>query len=339
MDFRDYIRKKYLNPKKRILEFGPLNRATVSKETHPNIFFTDIRSTEDVIKMYTANDYLESTGITVDLDSIVPIDYVIKGSYKQTFKNVEKFDVALLSHVIEHIPDIIEFFQDITNVLKKNGKLIIIYPDARYCFDHFRNGTSFIDAYDVYVNKENSSKRVFDFVYDVVHENNPAFFWHDMKQNRILPNNDFKTAIKAADKARNGNLPDDTHFWPFSNYQLVKFLYDMDRAGLLDFDIEEFYPTPENNQECMLVLMRKAKQGVKYKTYLEILDRVSPSIDKMRDVNEIIKLNAVIDSYKRDIENLSSELNLIKNSKKWKYVKSVAAAKNKILRKDGSKQA
>lgn len=333
MDFRDYIRKKYLKSGIRILEFGPLNRATVTRETHPNIFFTDIRSTEDVIKMYTANDYLKSTGITVDLDSIVPIDYVIKDSYKETFRNVEKFDVALLSHVIEHIPDIIEFFKDITNVLSKNGKLIIIYPDARYCFDHFRNGTTFIDAYDVYLNKENSSKRVFDFVYNVVHENNPEYFWHDTKRNDIMPNNDFKKAIKAADKARGGELPEDTHFWPFSNYQLIKFLYDMDRADLLDFDIEEFYPTPENYQECMLVLTPKKKPGVKYDIYREIFDKISPSIKEINDVNEIAKLRERINSLSEENAQIGAELGMIKGSKKWRYIERIANAKHRFTKK------
>lgn len=331
MDFREYIKKKYLKPSTRILEFGPLNRATVTKETHPNIFFTDIRSTEDVIKMYTANDYLESTGITVDLDSIVHIDYVIEGSYKETFKGVEKFDVALLSHVIEHIPDIIGFFNDITNVLKKDGKLIIIYPDARYCFDHFRNGTTFIDAYDVYKNNENSSNRVFDFVYNVVHENNPNYFWHNVERNDILPKNDFTTALKAAEKARAGELPDDTHFWPFSNYQLIKFLYDMDRAGLLDFDIEEFLPTTENTQECMLVLVPKKKPGVQYGTYKEIFDRVSPSLKEISDNNEILRLQTKVDSLEVKNVEINAELDMIKSSKRWRIASKAARVKHALF--------
>ncbi len=43
------------------------------------------------------------------------------------------------------------------------------------------------------------------------------------------------------------------------------------------------------------------------------------------------------DKFKKDVYSLSGELNAIKGSKKWKYVKSVAVVKNKILKKDGSK--
>ena len=217
MDFRKYVKKKYLKSTDRILEFGPLIRPTATKKTHPGIQFADVRSTEDIKKLYTSNEYLKSTGLTVDINSVVDIDYVVKDSYKKTFKDVEKFDVVILSHVIEHMPDIIEFFQDIKSVVKKTGRLVIIYPDARYCFDHFRNGTSFIDAYDVYTNKQSSSKRIFDFVYNVVDENNAWLFWNDKKESDIIPKNEFSKAVEAYEKSIEGELPDDTHFWPFSN--------------------------------------------------------------------------------------------------------------------------
>jgi SAM-dependent methyltransferase len=343
MDFREYLRKKVLEPNQRILEFGPLIRPTVTKDTHPKIYYADIRSTEDIRKLYTSNDYLESTGLSVDLDSIVAIDYVVKDSYKKTFEGVDKFDVVILSHVIEHMPDIIEFFQDIKNVVKETGRLVIIYPDARYCFDHFRNGTSFIDAYDVYTNKPNSSKRVFDFTYNVVNENNSWKFWNDEKESISIPRNEFSKSLKAYQDALGGILPDDTHFWPFSNYQLIKFLYDMDRAGLLDFEVEKFYPTPENQQECMLILKPKAVRAINYKKYQKLLSSVSPSAEniKLRKTNDaLVAENA---NLKKDTDHLIAEKEIINariadilSSKKWRYSSKIAAIINKIMRHGSS---
>lgn len=331
MDFREFAKKEYIKPRHRILEFGPLIRPAVTRKTHPHVYYADIRSTEDIKKLYTSNDYLESTGLTVDTNQVVNIDYVVNDSYKNTFKNVEKFDVVVLSHVIEHMPDIIGFFQDIKHVLKRSGQLIIIYPDARYCFDHFRNGTSFIDAYDVYRNKDTSSKRVFDFVYDVVHENRANYFWKDPSQNSIMPTNSFEAAEKAAEKAKRGELPDDTHFWPFSNYQLIKFLYDMDRAGLLEFDIVEFYPTPENHQECMLVLEMKKRPGIKHDIYRKIFDEISPAIASIVDARRIAELEDKLTALKQEHRLAKDELDAIKGSKKWKYAQKAGEAKNRLL--------
>lgn len=347
MDFRKYIKKKYLKPSDRILEFGPLIRPTATKDTHPGIRFADVRSTEDIKKLYTSNEYLNSTGLTVDINEVVDIDYVIKDSYKKTFKGVEKFDVVILSHVIEHMPDIIDFFQDVKNVVKDDGRLIIVYPDARFCFDHFRNGTSFIDAYDVYTNKKSSSKRVFDFVYNVVSENNAWLFWNDKKESNLMPKNQFKDAVKAYEKSLEGELPDDTHFWPFSNYQLIKFLYDMDRAGLLGFDIEKFYPTPENHQECMVVLRPKKGHLVQFEKYKKILAQTSPYVDGIelrQGKQELDVVQERVNTLEAElrklvIENdiLSRELDAITSSKKWRYSKKIADLKHKILRNDKAK--
>lgn len=344
MIFRDYIRDKKLKKNDRILEFGPLNWPIVTKQKYQNAFYADIRNSDDIKKLYTSNEYLESTGIKIDVDTIVDIDYVIKKNYKETFKNVAKFDAVILGHVIEHIPDILNFFIDVKNIIKHDGKLIIIYPDARYCFDSFRNGTSFIDAYDVFMNNENSSKRVFDFVYNVLHENDPTLFWNDNKQIKLLPKNSFSKALKAYEKAKLNELPDDTHFWPFADYQFIKFLYDMDRAGLLEFDIDEFYPTQHNTQEFMIILTPKINSDIKFDKYSTALNKTSPIIKQINSKNSYEKAMVEIAQLKEkngllntEIHNLGDlinsknmELDAIYSSKKWKYATNIGKVKNKI---------
>jgi hypothetical protein len=344
MDFRQYIVKNKLKKQDRILEFGPLTRPTVTKKTHPNIRFADIRSSEEIKKLYTSNDYLESTGISVDLNSIVDIDYVVSGSYKDSFKGVEKFDKVILSHVIEHMPDIIFFFEDVMNLLKENGQLILIYPDARYCFDHFRNGTTFVDAYDVYRHTSNSSKRVLDFVFNVVHENNPNYFWGNPRQNNILPKNDFDDALMAYNKASKNELPDDTHFWPFADYQLVKFLYDLDRAGFLGLELLEFYPTQENTQEFMLVLTPKKKKTINFSQYKKLLNKIHPSVKEIKARAQIEKLQGMIATLKAENESLNAENGEFKNelaaiytSKKWKYATKAGEIKSAIVGRNDEK--
>lgn len=337
MDFRKYINNKLFKPSDRILEFGPLNRPITSKEKYPNIYFADIRSTDDIKKLYTSNDYLKSTGLSVDLDSIVDVDYVVGGSYSKTFKDVEKFDVVVLSHVIEHMPDIILFFKDVLSVLKKDGRLVIIYPDARYCFDHFRNGTSFIDAYDVYKNKKPNCNAVFDFTYNVVNENNPSFFWNDLKIINKLPKNKLIDAVAAYKKAFNDEMPEDVHFWPFSDYQFIKFLYDMDRAGLLEFEIRDFHETQKGNQEFMVVLSPKKVSKTDSMAYEDILSRISPAVKNVKAAKEKQDLTnrvAVLDQARQERDLLKKELEDVYNSKRWKLVTKVMDMKDKLVKKN-----
>ena len=330
MDFREYARVKVIKKTDRILEFGPLNWPMVGKSDFPNTYYADIRNSDDIKKLYAGNDYLESTGVQIDTDSIVDIDYVIKGAYKKTFKDVEKFDVIVLSHVIEHIPDIVNFFQEVTDLLKKNGKLVIIYPDARYCFDHFRNGTTFVDAYNTYAEKKMNYSAVFDFVNNVVHENDPKFFWNDKTQNDILPTTDFSKVMQAYKNAKNDTLPDDIHFWPFADYQFVKFLYDLDRAGLSNFEIDEFYETQENTQEFMTILRTKSSKAIDKTTYSSLLNKLNPVSKEIEYRHQNAKLNSDVQELKLEYTRLLNELSAVYSSKRWKYTAKLAEIKHMV---------
>jgi len=68
--FRPWLNNIDLN--KRILEIGPLAWPNVKKEQTKNVFYADVRSTDDV-KEYYKNDK------SVPQDKIVDIDYVIGG--------------------------------------------------------------------------------------------------------------------------------------------------------------------------------------------------------------------------------------------------------------------
>ncbi len=253
IDFFDHLVQ---DPSSRILEFGPLNRPIAEKKKYPNSFTCDIRSTEDVKKLYSGNDYLTTTGIYVDPETIVPVDYVAHGSSTETFEGEERFDYVIASHVLEHVDDLIFTLRDIGNLLKPGGVFCVVYPDRRYCFDHFRTSASFRDAYRVFRNgtAENSAM-VLDFFYSVIPENDPDVFWENRDLIRgHLPKAPFTYALDRYEKAVQGVRMDDIHYWPFTDMDFLKFLYDCTRAGLLPFRCMDFRPCIRGDQQFMLAL-------------------------------------------------------------------------------------
>lgn len=330
MNFRNYVRDEILKKNDRVLEFGPLNWPLVQKGNDNNVFYADIRGTDDIKKLYASNDYLKATGISIDTESIVDIDFVIRDNYERTFKDVKKFDVVVLSHVIEHIPDIIYFFKDVSKILKKDGKLVILYPDARYCFDHFRNGTTFIDAFEVYNKKvASNASAVFDFTFNVVNENDPKFFWNSKDLLKKLPKNDFKKSLEAYEKAKEGKMPEDVHFWPFSDYQFIKFLYDMDRSGLSDFNINEFRETQHETQEFMVILSLKNKKTIT--NYADIMSNISPQIKLVESYDKISELENKVSNIESINVSLKTEIFGVYSSRRYKFINRLADLKSKIL--------
>jgi len=233
-----------VNTKKRILEIGPLNNP-IFRKNDSNVFYADINTKAQIEKIYT----------DVPKDEIVEIDYVIKGSYSQSLKNVEKFDYVVMSHVIEHIPDVISFFQDITKILNPKGKLCLAIPDKRYCYDHFRQSTSFAEAYDIYMRKvTNNPMRILDAIMnDTI--NSPKYFWENKISLEMLPK-DKKRYLKAKEtylKALKGKYSY-VHFSVFTPQTFLLFLYNMLNFNLLPFKCIKFYDTILNSPEFNCVL-------------------------------------------------------------------------------------
>lgn len=247
-DVRQEARNYINNKRARILEIGPLNRSLLERSEYQNYFFCDIRSTDEIKKFYKGNNYLKKTGINVDIETIINIDYVLKGSYKNTFSKIEKFDYVIVSHVLEHVPNIIDFFIDIQNVLKTGGKLVIIYPDKRFSFDYFRSDSRFVDAYKIFNNSnEGRQTQELDFKINVVPENNSTIYWdYDQKVENYL--------IDEINQEDLETLNEDIHYWPFSDYSFIKFLSDCNRFSLFNSFIERYIPTQFSGQEFLVIL-------------------------------------------------------------------------------------
>lgn len=320
MDLRvDFFEKMISDQSKRILEIGPLNRPIADKKIYPNTYYCDIRSTEDVQRLYSGNDYLEATGIMINPETIVPIDYVIQESYEKTFEKIEKFDFVIASHVLEHTENLIFSLQDISTILSTGGMFCIVYPDKRYCFDHFRTSASFRDAYRVFRNgSTENAQMVFDFYFSVISENNPCVFWEKDSVLDYLPESSYKHAVKHYEEVLSGSKMEDIHYWPFSDMDFLKFLYDCTRAGLIPLRCVSFQPCAQYDQQFMVALQKDPDVLINPDQALNNLrlcmKNVIPDYYSAKDVrlleenkrlwNLVEKQKEVIDSYQKAVNVL-----------------------------------
>jgi Methylase involved in ubiquinone/menaquinone biosynthesis len=295
MDARKNFFSSYLKKEDAILELGPLHRPIVEKNQYPNAKYCDIRSTEEVKALYTGNDYLAQTGITIPVDEIVAIDYVVHGNYSECIPN-NTFDCIVASHVIEHIPNIISALQDFAKLLKPKGQLCIGYPDMRYCFDHFRVSASFRDAYPVFVgNTDANAYMPLDFFLSAVPENSAYFFWQGKDIESKLPVDFGLKALEAYQKDLAGNVEADVHYWPFTDRTFLQFLYDCTRTGLLPYKCIAFQQTLENDQQFMVVLQKEEKTRKEPVAAMQLLRahmvQARPYYFTSQDIQHASKLN------------------------------------------------
>lgn len=126
-DFRHYIRTAVSS--RRCLEIGPSFGPTLPKAYGIDVVVVDHLSTDDLRAKYAA--------MGVDTSGIETVDYVWQGG-KLSELVPGRFDAVMASHVIEHMTDLVGFLLDCERLLEPDGRLILIVPDKRYCFDYFQ---------------------------------------------------------------------------------------------------------------------------------------------------------------------------------------------------------
>jgi SAM-dependent methyltransferase len=113
------------------LELSPGTSPLVDKRDR-KIVYCDKFGREDLSRLYPGGKF-------VDIDVVLgdrPLDQVF---------SKEQFDYIVSSHVIEHIPDFIQFFISASKILRTNGVIVSLLPDKRYTFDVLRQISSVHD--------------------------------------------------------------------------------------------------------------------------------------------------------------------------------------------------
>lgn len=273
MRYQEYLTD--LDVKKRILEIGPLTSPVIAKN-EGNVFYADRLSTEAVKEVYRGKRP------DVAIEDICEIDFVIDKSYTECLAGVEKFDYVISSHVLEHMPRLIDFFQDIANVLSKRGSLYLFVPDHRYCFDRFRTPTSFGEAYYVHaLNLPCPLWRVIDEKVERIACNNPYELWtrKDLAKTYLPARGASFTAPQAALDAVLGGDIGSGHFSVFSPASFILLLFNLVNAGMLPFILGSFFPTPRGSNTFGAVLQRCPEVRTNAKIMAFELDKLSRFLD------------------------------------------------------------
>lgn len=228
---------KGIDTRKRILEIGPFYSPIFTK-AEADVYYADICNDSEILQKFKNEPCVKKA---------VSIDYVIKESYTADLKNVPPFDYVISCHVLEHIPRIIDFFLDIQNVMSPGGLFYAMLPDHRYCFDHFRQPTSFAEAWHVHVSKIPCAPwRVLEHVMDTTSCNDSTIFWKDdsLAVTNLLSNvKEWKRFVEAYEKTVGGAVTD-VHFSVFTPKTFLYFTYNMIRAGVFPWQYKSFCFTP-----------------------------------------------------------------------------------------------
>ncbi len=257
------------------VEIGPLANPLVPKEVG-DVRYVDRASTEVIKEWYKRSD--------VDLDKIVPIDHVWGDeSLSEATGAVEQFDYCIASHVIEHVPDLISWIQEIASIINEGGVACFSIPDRRHTFDYFRPETVPADLLDAYFRKlrKPSVRHIFDHFSSIVDVNLVETWSPDFDASKLpRPDNIDKAFAACKDAVENGAYID-SHCWIFTPSSFLHLLEVLSKLGLLDFRIRRFFNVELNTCDFVVQLEKipaSLDRDEKHRLFMESLHRTRPHI-------------------------------------------------------------
>ena len=240
---------KELNTQQAGLEISPLFRPTALKGTH-NVFYTDYTSAEDSRSKHSNYEH----------DEIMDIDFIWTPGRRlsECVPKDTKFNWAVASHVLEHVPDPIGWMLEVFEVLEVGAVFSIALPDKRYCYDKFRRETEVSDLVDHWIRSQKipSPKQIYDFlsrsINDSGGENDDSFIAPERFEDAPREYSDAEALNFSINSWTTGTYFD-VHcsvFTPDSFYELIQKLNNI---GILNVEAS----LPEQGKEEFFIRLRK----------------------------------------------------------------------------------
>jgi hypothetical protein len=231
------------------MEIGPLYNP-IALKSEGDVVYVDHADTETLRKKYKDDP-------TFDVSKIVDVDAVWgEQTLEECLGSARKVDYIFASHVIEHVPDLITWLQELRSVLKSDGEIRLIIPDKRYTFDYTRRTTELPDIVDAYLRKARKplSLYILDYVMNVRSVDVVAAWAGPLSIEATPLIHSFEMAVGVAkDVLENGNYHD-IHCWVFTPRSFAGLMREASEHGLLDLACHAFEDTGHNTFEFMVFL-------------------------------------------------------------------------------------
>lgn len=236
------------------LEIGPLASPIVRKD-EAAVSYVDVLSAQTLRSHYAEDANVDETDI-VDLDFVLSQDGTTH-SLAEIVGPAGPFQWVIASHVVEHVPDLIAFLADVAAIVDDGGRLALVVPDRRYCFDALRPPTTIGEMLLAHDNQDRrpSVRAVFDHFSSAVGYD-PAALWRGVPAdpaNRLYP---LQQAWDLVQRRRTTEDYLDSHTWLFTPESFVEQLSVLARLGLNDFTVVGVSPTAVNDYEFFVTLQR-----------------------------------------------------------------------------------
>ena len=213
------------------LEIAP-NWAPLVTKSESNVLYCDYLSYEQLLEREKENPGRMQYGLRVQR---LDFQWAVGRTLKESLPEPLLFDYVVSSHVLEHVPNFLEYLYQIREVTRDEGTIAFVLPDIRGSGEFYRRETTAADLLDAYLLGHtrptpgmvyDSLKHLFAF------ENEP---YGDRTLDEVKRYFTDAACLDAAVRATVEYV--DTHCWAFSRDGFVRTADELKGIGLFDFDV------------------------------------------------------------------------------------------------------
>ncbi len=239
-----------IHPNSTILEIGGGYNPRFTKDKFPNVYHLDHASTEELRAKYSTDPHVGHL-----VHQIQQIDFIGDGSpIEDLIPGELRFDVIFSSHALEHQIDLIRHFNSLEKLLKPGGRVVMIIPDYRTCFDALRYPTVVSDVIAVHRRGApiHQDKQIFEHVTRTININpGRRVRAYDIAVAGF--NNSINDGVNAVTRSEKPDaVYEDTHAWIFFPPSFELLMLELYMLGYTRLRVEQVSPT-YGNQFCVVL--------------------------------------------------------------------------------------
>lgn len=230
------------------LEIGPSHSPVFSRADGFNVETLDHADAPALRAKYAE--------LGVDVSSIEDVTYVSDGRpIHEVIPRRGEYDFIFSSHTIEHVTDLVGYFQSCELLLKPEGIAALAIPDKRYTFDVLRPVSTTGQAIEAHRQSSgrHSPAAIFDF-YSNHGKLDGSEVWTKFHRGQFSLTNAPGPAKAQFDLAVSSERYMDAHGWCFTPNSFRLIMHDLKEIGLTDF--REIYMMEQHGLEFHVALSR-----------------------------------------------------------------------------------
>jgi predicted SAM-dependent methyltransferase len=320
------------------LEFGPVDRPWLPASA-PGVRYIDHLSLEELKKKMAAKQ------TAYDQDKFCDVHFINDGRpLAEILGDWVDLDVVAASHVVEHVPNLLGWFEDLSAVLRPGGEVFLAVPNRRFMFDKLRRVSTIEDVLANYLDKriQPGAKTILDELFNVVLRTSErrGTWLQELDASQVTHVYSQKDAYKLASETILSGRYYDCHVSIFTPLSFAMLMQDLTRLSLLPFEVVEIEAvTPE-----FFVILKSCDAGERIEDRLDALnslaeklpynidDYVTPEF-VLTDSRCPLELNGPIKELhdlRVENEHLRGELGRLKASASWRVTKPLRKVRNML---------